>query len=219
MLAYRNTHVVIGTKNFNPHKDFYDHWNSLGLNYKSWGKKLGKLMNCLLSTLYAFWKTNSPDQGDYCYLLVYCGSFWTLQLRLGHHCVRHLEAPQREPGSAWRHCVAEEGRHERVGKGNQSFRKGCGSCPGACTHPDPVFKSTLWAEKKLHFPLLYSHRICWSPVFYLPFRTFQAQFCPHFPFSPSWLLSILRDYHCPWAKPCMVSSMVGMRSSLETQLL
>lgn len=161
-------------------------------------------MNCLLSTLYAFWKTNSPDQGDYCYLLVYCGSFWTLQLRLGHHCVRHLEAPQREPGSAWRHCVAEEGRHERVGKGNQSFRKGCGSCPGACTHPDPVFKSTLWAEKKLHFPLLYSHRICWSPVFYRlgHFRPNSALISPSHPLgcSPYWGITIVPGQSLVWCQ-------------------
>lgn len=140
LLVCRNIHGIIRTKNFNPHKDFYNHWNSPGLNYKSWGTNLGKLMNCLLSALYAFWETKSTNQGDYCYLLVYCGSFWTLKLRSGHHCVRHSAPLEQEPGSAWKRFGAEQTRQAKGGKGRAKLREETchslgGSCPGVCLGP------------------------------------------------------------------------------------
>lgn len=99
-------------------------------------------MNCLLSTLYAFWKTNSTDQGDYCYLLVYCSGFWTLQLRSGHHCVRHSAAPEQELRLAWKHFGAAKADTQRVGRGKWSLGQGCGSCQGVCT-PAPATSPAL----------------------------------------------------------------------------
>lgn len=101
---------------------------------------MGKLMNCLLSALYAFWKTKSTNQGDYCYLLVYCGSFWTLKLRSGHHCVRHSAPLEQEPGSAWKRFGAEQTRQAKGGKGRAKLREETchslgGSCPGVCLGP------------------------------------------------------------------------------------
>lgn len=110
-------------------------------------------MNCLLSTLYAFWKTNSTDQGDYCYLLFYCGSFWTWQLRSGHHCVRHSAPLERELGSARKCFWAEQTRHREGGKGKAELWEGTcqtpgGSCPGVCAlapfpAQSPVCKTTI----------------------------------------------------------------------------
>lgn len=158
-------------------------------------------MNCLLSTLYVFWKTNSTNQGDYCYLLVRCGSFWTLQLGSGHHCVRHSAPPERKPGSPWERFGAEQTRQAEGGKGNAELREGTvplGVRPGTLPNPEPCLQDHPPEMRKCPGFLCYIV----SVDILKPYDVLDP-ILPLFPLLSPLVALVAEGYGPPGAKPCL----------------
>lgn len=132
-------------------------------------------MNCLVSTLYVFWKTNPTNRGDYCYLLVYCSSFWhcssdqgtvvlgTLHLQGEGQVLLGSILGQRRPG------------RQRVGRGKLSSGNACAVAWVAralgCAPWPPSRSRALsarpfsWDEEWPWWPMLYLCHICWYALF------------------------------------------------------
>lgn len=132
-------------------------------------------MNCLVSTLYVFWKTNPTNWGDYCYLLVYCSSFWhcssdqgtvvlgTLHLQGEGQVLLGSILGRRRPG------------RQRVGRGKLSSGNACAVTWVAralgCAPWPPSQSRALsarpfsWDEESPWCPMLYLCHICWYALF------------------------------------------------------
>lgn len=216
LLVDRNICDIIRTKIFSSHKDFYNHWNSPGLNYKSWGKNLGKLMNCLLPTLYAIWKkTPNPPQIRMIIVIIIC---WFIVVASGHcssdpaTLVLDTLHPQRE-GWALLESLLGLNRPDRqsVGRGKLSSRRECaiawvahtlGCAPQPPSQPS-VLQTTLprWGNSLVSCVMFLAHLLICH--IYACLMKVLGQILPCFPVLLLPVALIAKGYGPPGTKACV----------------